>query len=279
MATTFGISNTEIYRQPGLTIGINDKSQISGAGEYVISKNQVNTILAKVYPGAYATTIDSEIPLWATNLIVESYDVSIDEGGIATIRIQYIAPSGNQYDFPTPESLPNNQPTYRLEGRISEKSVTEHPKFKALDQTQQIALKELIAGNIIWASSVFTAGEFLLYYPRKEDGSQNVFYVTLVGDSIQFANMIAGGITNYVSPTITWTETSEGSSAMTSAQLNKLGKISSPRGPEPEPSGTRNWMLTGAGQEQRGSADGAIYQTTIEWTLSENGGWNSFLYT
>jgi hypothetical protein len=278
MATTFGISTTEIYRQPGLTIGINDKSQISGSGEYVISKNQVNTILAKIYPGAYATTIDSEIPLWATNLIVESYDVSIDEGGIATIKIQYIAPSGNQYDFPE-GSLPKNQPTYRLEGRLSEKSLTEHPKFKALAESQQIALKELISGNIIWASSVFTPSEFLLYYPRKEDGTQNVFYVTLVGDSIQFANMIAGGITNYVSPTITWTETSEGSSAMTSAQLNKLGKISSPRGPEPEPSGTRNWMLTGAGQEQRGSADGAIYQTTIEWTLSEAGGWNSFLYT
>jgi len=278
MATTFGISNTEIYRQPGLTIGINDKSQISGAGEYVISKNQVNTILAKVYPGAYATTIDSEIPLWATNLIVESYDVSIDEGGIATIKIQYIAPSGNQYDFPTPESLPKNQPTYRLEGRLSEKSLTEHKKFKALSKEQQAGLKKLIAGGIEWAKNTDSPYEFRLFFPIV-DAFQIPYDLTLTGDSIEFAEIIAGGVTTYVSPTITWTETSEGSSSMTSAQLNKLGKVSSPRGPEPSPAGTRDWMLTGASQEQRGSADNAIYQTSIEWTLSEDGGWSSFLYT
>jgi len=277
MATTFGISTTEIYRQPGLTIGINDKSQISASGEYVISKSQVNTILAKVYPGAYATTIDSEIPLWATNLIVESYDVSIDEGGIATIKIQYISPSGNQYEFPTPESLPNNQPTYRLEGRLSEKSLTEHPKFKALAEDQQTALKKLIAGGVEWAKDINSPYDYKLFFPIVDD-FQFPFLITLTGDSIDFARIIAGGISTYVSPTITWTETSEGSSSMTSAQLNKLGKVSSPRGPEPEPAGTRNWMLTGAGQEQRGSADGAIYQTTIEWTLSEDGGWNEFLY-
>jgi len=277
MATTFGISNTEIYRQPGLTIGINDKSQISGAGEYVISKNQVNTILAKVYPGAYATTIDSEIPLWATNLIVESYDVSIDEGGIATIKIQYIAPSGNQYEFPTPESLPKNQPTYRLEGRLSEKSLTEHPKFKALAEDQQTALKKLIAGGVEWAKDINSPYNYGLFFPIVDD-FQFPFLITLTGDSIDFARIIAGGISTYVSPTITWTETSEGSSSMTSAQLNKLGKVSVPRGPEPEPAGTRNWMLTGASQEQRGSEIGAIYQTSIEWTLSEDGGWNEFLY-
>jgi hypothetical protein len=65
---------------------------------------------------------------------------------------------------------------------------------------------------------------------------------------------------------------------MTSAQLNLLGKVSTPRGGPPTATGSRNWMLTGAGQEQKGTIDGAIYQTTIEWSLSDRDGWNDFLY-
>jgi hypothetical protein len=277
MATTFGISTTQLYRQPGLTIGINDKNQIEGSGEYIIAKEQVNSILAKVYPGAYATTIDDNIPTWAGNLRVASHDISIDEGGLATIKIQFLAPSGSQYDSTFPDVV-QNEPTYRLEGRLSEKSITEHPKFKALDESYQTALKELIAGTLIWTSDLFSPPTFRLWYPRNSEGWKIEYEVTLTGDAVDFAKMIAGGITNYVFPTITWTETAEGSSPMTSAQLNKLGKVSSTRGSPPEPSGTRNWMLTGAGQEQKGTTTGAIYQTTLEWTLSEKDGWNDFLY-
>ena len=277
MTTTYGISSIGIYRQPGLSIGINEKGQIEGSGEYIISKDQLNSITAKIYPGAYATTIDDNIPTWASELRVLSHDISVDEGGIATIKVAFVAPSGNQYDSTFPD-VTQNQPTYRLEGRLSEKSLTEHPKFLALAKDQQTALKELISGNIIWSQDPFVPTEYNLFYPRKEDGSQNVFYITLAGDSIDFADFIAGGRTTYVAPTITWTETAEGSSPMTSAQLNKLGKISMPRGDPPEPSGTRDWMLTGAGQEQRGTTSGAIYQTTVEWTLSEKEGWDAFLY-
>jgi hypothetical protein len=278
MATTFGISTTELYRQPGLTISINDKNQIEGSGEYIIAKEQVNSILAKVYPGAYATTIDDNIPTWAGNLRVASHDVSIDEGGLATIKIQFLAPSGNQYDSTFPDVV-QNEPTYRLEGRLSEKSLTEHPKFKDLDEGQQTALKELISGNIIYAEDAFDLGTYYLWYPRKDDGSSIKYPIALaIGDSVTFAKMIAGGITTYVFPTITWTETAEGSSSMISSEINKLGKKSTPRNSPPTPSGTRDWMLTGASQEQKGTAIGAIYQTSIEWTCSEDGGWNDFLY-
>jgi hypothetical protein len=61
---------------------------------------------------------------------------------------------------------------------------------------------------------------------------------------------------------------------MTAAQLNKLGRISTPRGGPPTPTGSRNWMLTGASQEQRGD----LYQTQLEWSLSEREGHDSFLY-
>ena len=73
---------------------------------------------------------------------------------------------------------------------------------------------------------------------------------------------------------ITWTESTQGASGLTSAQLNLLGNIATPRGNPPEPSGTRDWMLTSAFQEERGE----LFVTDLEWTLSEKGGHDSFLY-
>jgi hypothetical protein len=61
----------------------------------------------------------------------------------------------------------------------------------------------------------------------------------------------------------------------TASQLNLLSKVATPRGNPPNVSGDRNWLLTSASQEQRGE----LYQTTIEWTLSEREGWDSFLYS
>ena len=281
MATTYGISTSEIYRQPGLSIGINEKGQIEGSAEYIIAKEQVNSILLKIYNGAYATTIDDNIPTWAANMRVLSHDITIDEGGFATIKVQYFASSGDQYDstFPDPEEIPAiNYPTYRLEGRLSEKSLTEHEKFRALSETQQTVLKELIAGTLIWTSDLLSPPTFRVWYPRNSENLTIQYEVTLTGDAVDFAKMIAGGMTTYVVPSVTWTETREGTSPMTSAQLNLLGKVSTPRGGPPTATGTRNWMLTGAGQEQKGTIDGAIYQTTIEWTLSDRDGWNDFLY-
>jgi hypothetical protein len=274
MESIFGIKDNEFYRQPGLTLSINEKNQLEGFAEYIITNDSSSNILNKLVPGKFASEIDDYLPSWAGDLKIESWDISSDEGSIATVKVRFIAGQYNQFEG----TETKNRPTYRLEGRLGEKSLTEHPKFNDLDDDQQVALKELISGNIIWAQDVFTPGEYKLYYPRHEDGSQTVFYVTLDGDSINFANLIAGGITTYVSPTITWTETSEGKSQTQAEQLNKLGKTATPRGNPPEVESPRDWMLTGASQEQRGSEEGAIYQTTLEWTLSDEKGWNEFLY-
>ncbi|MGA0846778.1 MAG: hypothetical protein ACO3RV_09570, partial [Luteolibacter sp.] len=94
-------------------------------------------------------------------------------------------------------------------------------------------------------------------------------------DGVAFRDLIVSGVKSYVFPTVTWTESTQGTDPMTAAQLNLLGRISNPRGNPPTASGGRNWMLTGASQEQRGE----LYQTQIEWTLSDRDGWSNFLYS
>jgi len=93
-------------------------------------------------------------------------------------------------------------------------------------------------------------------------------------DAKEFAKLIQQGQTTYQKSAYTWTESTEGADQLTAAQINKLGKIATPRGTPPEPAGTRNWMLTSVSQ----SNSGELYRTNLEWTLSEEGGFNDFLY-
>ena len=93
-------------------------------------------------------------------------------------------------------------------------------------------------------------------------------------DALEFAKVIARGETTYLRPVITWTESTQGSDGLTPAQLNKLGKIATVRGDPPQPADTRDWMLTSAFQEQSGE----LITTDLEWTLSEKGGHDDFLY-
>ncbi len=78
----------------------------------------------------------------------------------------------------------------------------------------------------------------------------------------------------YEKATFTWAETTEGLDQLTPAQINKLGQISVPRGTPPEPAGVRDWMLTSATQSQAGE----LYRTALEWSLSDEGGHDDFLY-
>jgi hypothetical protein len=93
-------------------------------------------------------------------------------------------------------------------------------------------------------------------------------------DANAFAVRIQQGQSTYEKATFTWAETTEGLDQLTPAQINKLGQISIPRGTPPEPAGVRDWMLTSATQSQAGE----LYRTALEWSLSDEGGHDDFLY-
>ncbi len=93
-------------------------------------------------------------------------------------------------------------------------------------------------------------------------------------DAKAFAARIQQGQTTYQKSVYTWQESTEGEDQLIAAQLNKLGLIATPRGTPPTPTGTRDWMLTGVSQSQTGE----LYRTNLEWTLSEEGGHDDFLY-
>jgi hypothetical protein len=151
-----------------------------------------------------------------------------------------------------------------------------HPKWSPLSAEQKTALGHLITGTL-----VFDEGQGKICSINAEAGSTEDFFdpflpydTIITGDALEFAKVIARGETTYLRPVITWTESAQGTDGLTNAQLNKLGNISTPRGDPPEAAGTRDWMLTSAFQEQSGE----LFTTDPEWTLSEKGGHDDFLY-
>ena len=272
-ATLRGIYNYNIYPQPDFNAEQDQNGAWTAKQSYIVSKTTwaSSEWRNKFDIGTQITVINPTLAEFYSFLRVASSSFTEDGGDIVTIEVSFAGTSWSQFD--DEQLSEESPPTYRLEGRIGESPLSDHPKWKQLADTEKSPLQLLLNDDLVWFyDDVFNNAWILA--KRSGDDLVATNYVLASEDAITFANMIAGGIKTYVAPTITWTETTSGNSPMTSQQLNKLGKISTPRGSPPDAAGTRNWMLTSASQEQRGT----LYQTQLEWTMSEDEGWNIFLY-
>ncbi len=275
-ATLRGIYNYNIYPQPDFSADQDQNGGWVARQSYIVTKTTwaSSEWRSKFSRGTQITVVNPSLEGFYSFLRIASSSFTDEGGDIITVNVEYAGTSWSQFD--DKEISTESEPTYRLEGRIGERSIAEHPKFKALAAVEQSSLQRLLNDEVIWFyDDVFTNAwglyEIIDGTTKRAlpDGQQ-----LTSKNGIAFAEMIAKGLKSYMFPTVTWTETTSGTSSMTSQQLNKLGKISIPRGDPPEANGTRNWMLTGASQEQRGE----LYQTTLEWTLSEEDGWDKLLY-
>lgn len=272
-ATLRGISNYNIYPQPDFNADQDQNGAWTATQSFIVTKTtwQSAEWRNKFAIGTQITVINPTLADFYSFLRIASSSFTEDGGDIVTIEVSFSGTSWSQFD--EDQLSQDSPPTYRLEGRIGESPLSDHPKWKQLADTEKSPLQLLLNDELVWFyDDVFNNAWILA--KRSGDDLVATDYVLASEEAITFANMIAGGIKTYVSPTITWTETTSGNSPMTSQQLNKLGKISTPRGNPPDAAGTRNWMLTSASQEQRGT----LYQTQLEWTMSEQEGWDSFLY-
>jgi hypothetical protein len=274
MATQHGLRINEIYPAPGFQPKQSENGGVTASHSYTLLAQSWNnsTVRNKFARGNSIATIDPNIGAQWSYLTVASKTLDFQEGGYLVVSVEFSGSATAQYGDGDGIS-DDAPPVYRLEGRLAELPFSKHAKWKDLEDSSKFALGLLIEGDAVASPDFTQVGSY------DEDGKFKPWEdaegpITLEGDALEFAKLIAVGESTFLSPTITWTETTQGSDGVTSSQLNKLGKISSPRGGPPTPSGSRNWMLTGAGQEQRGD----LKQTSLEWTLSEREGFNSFLY-
>jgi hypothetical protein len=272
-ATLKGFSFNEVKPQPGFTATRQENGGYIGRHSFAISRSAWENGAANQFSkGQPITSFDDSLPFsWNFLKIVETEIVS-EEGDIVIVAVTLSGAQGATYgeDDEAPD------PTYRLSGQLQDAPLSMHPKWEALEDIEKAGLGLLMRGQAEYDLPTFKVGSYSV-----EDSTFNAIkdstgaeIVMDSEDAKEFALRIARGETTYSRPVITWTESAQGTDGLTNAQLNKLGNISTPRGDPPEASGTRDWMLTSAFQEQRGD----LFTTDLEWTLSEKGGHDPFLY-
>jgi len=267
-ATIFGFGVNEMKAQPGLSITRSESGGWTATHEIVVKAADFADVVPNFARGTLLSVVDPNVPSpFDEFLTIDTVTFVRTEGDLYTFNV---TATGGTAQFEGDELTPGVEPTYTLTGQLSDVSFSQHPKWKALGNGDKKLLGMMLDGLL-----TYDITDDVLYL--NNDANAEVAYIDQLtaADAISFATRIQQGESTYQKSVYTWNESTEGVDQLTPAQINLLGKIATPRGAPPEPTGTRDWMLTNVSQSQSGE----LYRTNLEWTLSEEDGWDSFLYS
>lgn len=216
--------------------------------------------------------------IW-TFLRVRDLALTTMDGGWQRATVTYggfpaVDQSGNPISSPDEFAV-----TYQLNGQVSDDTLANHPKWKALSDTEQSWLGRLMSGELIYAEDPFDPGNYAIGRPGEITAIVSPNPITS-NNGKEFALRIMQGISTYRRAGYTWSKRWDASAPITAAQLNLVGKIvANPPGDPPSPQ-NRDWLLTAANIDQRGEegAQGTVYNNELVFELSEQEGWDEFLY-
>lgn len=274
-ATIKGLGFSDVFPQPGFTATQEENGGWTGTHKFAIRRTSWSLLSGRFVKGTAITTLDSGLPSYWTFLKVITRTVESEEGDFIMVSVTLSGAEGATYD--EGDLGEDAEPTYRLSGQLQDAPMSLHPKWAALGDIEKNGLSLLINGLAEYDLPTFKVGRYSVedetFYAIKDSAGNEL--VMSSENAKAFALRISRGETTYLRPVLTWTESTQGNSGLTNAQLNKLGNVSTPRGNPPEAAGTRDWMLTSAFQETTGD----LTMTDLEWTLSEKGGHDEFLYS
>lgn len=261
-----GISSLEFIPQPDFRASQSENGGWTASQSFVFLGEDLENYSFRSHfaGGKRATELDESLPSYWDILRLVSVDVTHEEAGSATIVANY---SGSHVSDGGGTGDKSEVKTYSLSGSLSQRSIVEHPKVRALDVDDRYKLGQLLDGNIKYIASQSK------YY--EDNGvSANVEVTFTAGDATTFAAKIVEGIVTYDNASFTWTEYKERTSGLTASELNKVGKVDTPEGSPPSVTGSRTWRLVSATQDY----DGSLYRISRQWELSEAGGWDDDIY-
>jgi len=290
-AIIHGIVAGTIYPQSDFNASQNEHGGWSGSQSFIIKKGGLDLpAIRNLFPaGKRATDLDPNCDAFYHFLrLISISNVSTVEGGYTKITAEFVGFYTSEYTVEDGEAVAVTFPTYSLRGTLSEEPFQNNPKWKALSRKERNSLGKLATGEWSYIEDPFSAGTYVLAV-RTGEGSagDDMYSVRPSGDqlasanAIEFAIRLSEGVSTYKLGSYEWIKRWEGEAGMTDAQLNSLSRIVEPPGNPPTPNGGRDWMMTGANQEQSGSdatgEAGFHYQNEISFLLSDRGGHDSFL--
>ena len=278
MSKLYGITATQLIPQSDFVASQNENGGWSAKQSYLIRKTGLDNsaIIAKFKAGASIKTLDPNIESFFEFLaLIGVPEISTIEGGDTKISCEFTGFYTANYTPGEENEDVDSSPTYSLRGIVIDRPIQDHPKFRALSEAVRITLGQIIMGGVIYkpsgdsgAGCYYTDTGF--YLPTDEQ------VLPADGDAYEFATRLSEGRTTYQSGGFDYTKRWAGSTGLTAAALAKLGRIATPPGTPPTPTGGRDWMLASANQEQSGAGD-YRFQKELTFILSERGGHDTFL--
>jgi hypothetical protein len=270
-ATIFGFGTDELKPQPGLSISRSESGGWSATHEIIIKASDFADVSSNFARGTLLSVLDPTVPApFDDFLAIDTVQFVRSEGDLYVFSVTATGGEAQYENGEDPGLSANALPTYTLTGQLQDVPFSMHPKWRALTNADKkilgLMLAEFYQFNIA-TSKVIRVNEDNSNF---EDADEQL----AAADAVSFAVRIQQGQTTYQKSSYTWTESTEGADQLTEPQINKLGKIATPRGTPPEATSGRDWMLTNVSQSQSGE----LYRTNLEWTLSEEDGWDDFLY-
>jgi len=276
MAKIYGLTANQIIPQSDFSASQNENRGWSATQTFRMKKGNVDnvSVSVKFVIGTPLLTLDPNADVFFHYLLLSRITaVNTVEGGYTDITAEFVG-FGGATSATDPSVTPN--PTYSKRGTLRSAPLSEHPKWKALSDIQKTVLGYLLDG--LYRYDISTSEVKII----QDDGSlladaTLTGYIT--GDAASFAARIAQGDTTYEFGTYDYTHRWEDNEGISAAKMNELGKIvANPSGSPPKPGAGRNWLLVGVNEEQYGSGE-FRFTNELQYLLSDEGGWDSFLYT
>jgi hypothetical protein len=295
MSATVFIEQGKIVPQADFQATEGENGSWTGSQTFWVKKGALDDVSVQLYfsRGKKATELDPNNDQIFDFLYLKTVGAATSVGGWTVIPIEYqgfVVATGNP---PTPEGI-KPYTTYSLRGVTKSVAITEHPKFKALTVPEEkLLLSLLLGGEFKLNLDGQSIGQWVAYTDESlSENNTSMIFVTLENpdpmgtpyllqsdDSQEFGRLISEGKTDYEVGTFEYWVRWSAIERLSDTDIAKLGLIDTPVGDPPTPTGgTRDWRLTTVNQEQEGT-ENPTYAIELGYILSDEGGFDTFLYT
>lgn len=255
--------------QPGFSVVYTENGGIEAAQDVLIRNADISTVTA-FNRGVTWESIFPQVPAIYSRLTMKTFDPTDRGDGFSIIKCTF---TGYQLAGNGSSGEEKDQATSTLTGQLTAEPLSSHPKWQDLTQTAKTVLGYLLNGQYVW-----DAADSKIKIVQ-DDGSlvaNDTLSDFIVGDAIDFANIIAEGDQTWDRGGWTYSYHTESETGFSSAQLNSLGKIvANPPGDPQDPGSDWTWMLASPSQSQSG-LDRFI--KTLDFRLIQDNDKNKFLY-
>lgn len=275
MAKLYGHAANTIVPQDDFSATQSENGGYEASQSFRIRKRDIDSsgVASRFPKGALLSNLDPNCDrLFAFLRLSRIKSVQNVAGGWQLITAGFVGFAGDQA---TNEETQVSQPTYSKRGTLVDMPLDEHPKWKALTSDQKFGLGLLIKGDAVSSPNFTKVGSYNedgKWYAWENDSGE----IVLSGDALEFATRIAQGRTTYRMATYEYHHRWQSNRGLSAAQMNDLGKISTPDGAPPTPGGGRDWLLVSVDEEQTGSGD-FLFDNALSYLLSDKGGHDDFL--